>query len=296
MRRRTALRNAIEYGLAIAVLKSTEWAPLPLAGWLARRYMALLDCTVPRLRRAAYKNLSFALPGADRKAITDGVFDSLARVLLAFAKFPVLDREDLGRWIRCEGIEHFQAAQGEGRGVLIATGHLGNWELSAFAHAWLTAPMSMVVRPLDNPWIDRLIQRRRELSGNRCIGKRDRARPILKALAANQAVGILIDHNWTADSGVFVDFFGAPACTDAGFAKLAALSGAPVVPGFALWSEAERRYVLRFYPPVPIDGDAARDTAALASVFEAIVREHPAEWLWIHRRWKTRPRGERALY
>jgi len=168
--------------------------------------------------------------------------------------------------------------------------------LSAFAHAWLTGPMNMVVRPLDNPFIDALIRRRRERSGNRSISKREIARPIRKALAANQAVGILIDQNWTADNGVFVDFFGVPACTDAGFAKLAARSGAPVIPGFALWSEKERRYVLRFYPPVPITGDALLDTAALQAAFESIVRAHPSEWLWIHRRWKTRPPGEPSLY
>jgi Kdo2-lipid IVA lauroyltransferase/acyltransferase len=296
MRHRSALRNLFEYSLAVAALKSIEWAPLTLAGWLARRYLALLDRAVPRLRRAAYTNLAFALPGADRKAITDGVFDSLARVLLAFAKFPSIRRENVERWIHCEGLEHYANALRAGRGVLIATGHLGNWELSAFAHAWLTGSMNVVVRPLDNPWIDRLIQRRRELSGNRSISKREIARPILKALAANQAVGILIDHNWTADTGVFVDFFGRPACTDTGFAKLAARSGAPVIPGFALWSEKERRYVLRFYPPVPISGDAVRDTVALQAAFEGIVRAHPAEWLWIHRRWKTRPPGEPSLY
>jgi KDO2-lipid IV(A) lauroyltransferase len=296
MRRRSALRNAIEYCLAAAALKSIEWAPLPLAAWLARRYMALLDRAVPRLRRAAYKNLSFALPQAYPKAITDGAFDSLARVLLAFAKFPSMRRDNIDSWIRCEGLEHYQNALRAGRGVLIATGHLGNWELSAFAHAWLTEPMNVIVRPLDNPSIDRLIQRRRELSGNRSIGKRESARAILKALAANQAVGILIDHNWTADTGVFVDFFGVPACSDAGFAKLAARSGSPVIPGFALWSETERRYVLRFYPPVPITGDAAHDTAELHAAFERIVRAHPSEWLWIHRRWKTRPQGEPFLY
>jgi len=269
---------------------------MPIASWLSRRYFSLLDLVVPRLRRAAYRNLAFALPTADAPSIVDAVFDSLARVLLAFAKFPSLRPETLSRWIRCEGLEHFEDALRGGRGVLVATGHLGNWELSAFAHAWLTAPMNFVVRPLDNPLIDRLIQRRRELSGNRSLSKRDNARPILKALAANQAVGVLIDHNWMPDSGVFVDFFGKPACTDAGFAKLAARSGAPVVPGFALWQPAERRYVLRFFPAIPITGDACRDTAAIQAAFESLVRAHLGEWLWIHRRWKTRPPGQPSLY
>jgi KDO2-lipid IV(A) lauroyltransferase len=173
--------------------------------------------------------------------------------------------------------------------VLFATAHLGNWELSAFAHALLAAPMHVVVRPLDNPLIDALVERRRSLSGNRLIFKKDYARAILKALAANEAVGILVDQNASLDDGVFVDFFGVPACAGTGFAKLAAHSGAAVIPGFALWSETERRYVLRFYPPVPMTGDAARDTAAVQKQLEEVIRAYPDQWLWIHQRWKTRP-------
>ncbi len=269
---------------------------MPLAAWLSRQYLRLLDLAAPKLRRAAYRNLAFALPACDPRSATDGVFDSLARVLLAVAKFPRMRPETIGQWIRCEGLEHFEAARRNGRGVLVATGHLGNWELSAFAHAWLTAPMNVVVRPLDNPLLDDFLRRRRELSGNRSISKRDIARPILKALAANEAVGILVDHNSAADSGVFVDFFGVPACADSGFAKLAARSGAAVIPGFALWSEKERKYVLRFYPRIPITGDPLLDTARVQQAIEEIVRAHPNQWLWIHRRWKTRPQGQPGFY
>jgi KDO2-lipid IV(A) lauroyltransferase len=296
MRQRPAIRNAFEYCLALAALKSLEWTPLAVANWLALRYARLLDIALPRLRKVAMRNLSLALPQANVAAIIDAGFQSIARVLVAFAKFPAINRANVHQWIRCEGAEHFENALRAGRGVLFATAHLGNWELSAFAHAILTGPMNVVVRPLDNPWIDRMVERRRGLSGNRIIGKRDIARPILKALAANEAVGILIDQNSMPDSGVFVDFFGVPACTGTGFAKLAARSGAAVIPGFALWSAKERLYVLRFYPPVPMTGDAISDTAALQRVLEEIVRAHPDQWLWIHRRWKTRPPGETALY
>ncbi len=196
---------------------------------------------------------------------------------------------NVAEWIRYEGYEHYEEALSRGRGVLIATAHLGNWELSAYAHALLAAPMNVVVRPLDNPLIDALVERRRALSGNRPIFKKDFARAILKALAANQAVGILADQNASLDSGVFVDFFGVPACASTGLAKLAAHSGAAVIPGFALWSESERRYVLRFYPPVPMTGDVTRDTQAVQKRIEDAIREYPDQWLWIHRRWKTRP-------
>jgi KDO2-lipid IV(A) lauroyltransferase len=156
--------------------------------------------------------------------------------------------------------------------------------------------MNVVVRPLDNPLIDALVERRRALTGNRPIGKKDFARAILKALAANQAVGILIDQNASLDTGVFVDFFGVPASAGTGFAKFAKHSGAAVIPGFALWNELEQRYVLRFYPPLEMTGDAVRDTQTLQSKLEELIREYPDQWLWIHRRWKTRPPGETSPY
>jgi len=299
MRRRSHFRTAAEYCAAVCVLKSLAWLPLPAAYWLARRYARLLDLAIPRLRRVAVRNLSLALPELDagqRAQLVDAVFHSIARLLVAFAKFPSIRRDNLSRWIRCEGREYFDEARRQGRGVLFATAHLGNWELSAYAHALLAEPMNVVVRPLDNPWIDALVERRRGLTGNRMVFKKDFARSILKALAANEAVGILVDQNSSADTGVFVDFFGIPACAGTGFAKLAAHSGAAVIPGFALWSDEERRYVLRFYPPIPMTGDPARDTQAIQSHLERVIRQYPDQWLWIHRRWKTRPASEPGLY
>ena len=299
MRQRSGLRDRIEYGLAALALNSLAYTPLPVANGLARGYARLLDLALPRLRRVALANLAMALPDVDareRDRITDGVFRSIARLLVTLARFPRLNRANIGQWIRYEGYEHFEEARRHGKGVLFATAHLGNWELSAFAHALLTAPMNVVVRPLDNPLIDRLVEQRRTFSGNRLIEKKDFARGILKALAANEAVGILIDHNASLDSGVFVDFFGIPACAGTGFVKLAAHTGAAVISGFALWSEAERKYVLRFLPPVAMTGDLHEDTARLHAVLESVVRQYPDQWLWIHRRWKTRPPGQASLY
>ena len=240
-----------------------------------------------------------AMPGlsdGQRERVIDGVFRSIARLLAAFAQLPKIGRENVSEWIRYEGFEHFEQALERGKGVLFATAHLGNWELSAFAHSLMAAPMHVVVRPLDNPKIDAIVSSYRTASGNHVIPKKDFARGILKALSANEAVGILIDQNTGLEEGVFVDFFGIPACANPGIVRLAAHSGAAVIPGFALWSEVERRYVLRFYPPVEITGDPAADTQRLQSSIEAVIREHPDQWLWIHRRWKTRPEGAPALY
>ena len=275
-----------------------EWSPRCVAGALAACCVKLLDIAVPRLRRTALRNLELAFPdmtARERRRIADEVFQSIARLLVAFARFPRLNSSNLGRWIRYEGFEHFEQARRRGKGVLFATAHLGNWELSAFAHGLLAEPMHVVVRPLDNPLIDAIVRRRRTLGGNRLIEKKDLARGILRALARNEAVGILIDQNAGLDQGVFVPFFGLPACAHTGFAKIAARSQAVVIPGFALWSPAERRYVLRFFPPVEMTGGAEADTARLQKVLEDVIREHPGQWLWIHRRWKTRPPGEPPL-
>jgi Kdo2-lipid IVA lauroyltransferase/acyltransferase len=296
LKRRSALRNAAEYGVVRLVLFTLAHTPLPVARRLAGLYTRVLDLAAPRLRRVAFSNLQRALPGALHAAIIEGVFASIARILLSFARFPQLNAGNIHNWIRYEGIAHFEQARAAGRGVLFATGHLGNWELSAFAHGIMTGPMHVVVRPLDNPLIDRIVTLYRGMSGNRIIEKKDYARGILKALAANEAVGILIDQNSSLEEGVFVDFFGIPACSGTGFAKLAARSGASVVPGFAIWSPVEEKYVLRFYPAVPITGDVREDTQRIQATLEQLVREYPDQWLWIHRRWKTRPPGSPPLY
>ena len=285
----------IQYSIARFVLWTLRHSP----PGLARFYTWLLDHLVPRLRRVALDNLEFAYPEKDereRSQIVDGVFASIARLLAVFARFPTLNRQNISDWIRYEGLEHYWEAKARGRGVLFATAHMGNWELSAFAHSLLTEPMNIVVRPLDNASIDALVERYRRLSGNRIIGKRDAARGIVRALRDNEAVGILIDQNTTPAEGLFIDFFGRKACAGTAFAKIAAHTGATVIPGFAVWSQREGKYVLHFYPPVPITGDPQQDTQRIHSVLEQVIRENPDQWLWIHRRWKTQPSSEPAIY
>jgi KDO2-lipid IV(A) lauroyltransferase len=285
--------------MALAVIHSLALAPRALAETLARLYTGLLDLGIPRLRRVGMRNLAMALPDRttdEHARIVDGVFRSIARVLVSFARFPRITKANIQEWIRYEGYEHFERALKQGKGVLFATAHLGNWELSAFAHALMSAPMHVVVRPLDNERIDALVESRRAGSGNHLIGKKDFARSILQALKNNEAVGILVDQNAGLDDGVFVDFFGVPACAGVGFAKFAAHSGAAVIPGFAIWSEEERKYILKFYPPLPVTGDAALDTQVLHAQLESVIRQYPDQWLWLHRRWKTRPPGSNDLY
>ncbi len=273
--------------------------PLPLANTLARAGTRTLDLVLPRLRRVAMTNLQFAMPmntPSEHVEIVDGVFESLARILVSMGRFPDLNARNISQWISYEGLEHYMGAKAAGRGILVATAHLGNWELSAFAHALMTESMNVMVRPLDNPLVDRLVESRRTLSGNRLILKRDAARSVVKALRNNEAVGILIDQNTSAAEGVFIHFFGRLACAGSAFVKLAHHSGAAVLPGFALWDAARKCYVLRFYPQIPMGGNVEHDTQQIHSSIERVIREYPDQWMWIHRRWKTRPEGEDPIY
>jgi Kdo2-lipid IVA lauroyltransferase/acyltransferase len=266
---------------------------LPLSASLG--VARLLDMAVPKLRRSARTNLALAgLPEPDKTI--DGVFASLGRLLFYYARFPSRNKANIGQWIEYEGFEHYQQAKARGKGVLFATAHMGNWELSAFAHALMTEPMHVVVRPLDNPILDAIVRARRSLSGNHILDKRDFLRRILQALANNEPVGILIDQNTLPEQGAFVPFFGTLACTGTTFVKLAHKTGAAVIPGYALWDEARGKHILRFDPVFEMSGDLLADTAALTKHFEGVIRRNPDQWLWIHRRWKTRPEGDPPLY
>jgi KDO2-lipid IV(A) lauroyltransferase len=299
VKQRSSLRNRLEWTLVRVLLATLRAGPRSAAFAIARFYVWLLDLLRPRLRRVAQRNVILALPDLDeasRWRIVNGSFCSLARLLVTLARMRSIGMSNISSWIRYDGLEHFQEAKARGKGVLFATAHLGNWELSAFAHGLLTEPMHVVVRALDNPLLDAEATRLRTLSGNRVIGKRDYARGILRALGANEAVGILIDQNVAAAEGIFVPFFGIPACVSTSFAKLAAHSGAAIIPGFALWSAAENRYILKFYPPFHATGDAVADTERIHAQLEEVIRAYPDQWLWMHRRWKTRPEGEPAIY
>jgi KDO2-lipid IV(A) lauroyltransferase len=204
--------------------------------------------------------------------------------------------------MRAEGLEHYLAARAHGKGVLIVTAHLGAWELSSFYHSLMGHPMSMVARPLDNRRLDRYVNATRCLHGNHVLPKNDFARGLLTAMRRGETVGILMDTNMTPPQGVFVKFFGREACTALGVARVALKTGAAVLPGFMVWEKTERRYILRFGPELVFSrtADAEADiiaaTQLCTSTIESWIRRYPDQWLWIHRRWKTRPAGESGLY
>ena len=258
-----------------------------------------------RLRAVGLRNLQIAYPErteSERRAILQQLFRGLGWQLAEFCLMSRYTAEQTQRFIRYEGLEHYLAARAQGKGVLVLTGHLGAWELSSFFHSLMGHPMGMVIRRLDNQRVDELVNRIRCKHGNRVLHKDDFARGLLGAMHAGETVGILMDTNMTPPQGVFVPYFGVEACTASGLARVALKTGAAVLPGFLLWEPAEGQYVLRFGAALETirTGDAQADivanTALYTAMIESYVRQYPEQWLWVHRRWKTRPAGEAGLY
>ena len=258
-----------------------------------------------RLRRVGHRNLELAfptMPATERIRILRLEYRNLGWLLAEFCQMSTYTPAFASRFIRYEGLDHYLAARARGKGVLVLTGHLGAWELSSFYHSLAGYPMGMVIRRLDNPLVDRMVNRIRCLHGNRVLHKDDFARGLIGAMRSGETVGILMDTKMTPPQGLFVPFFGIQACAASGLARVALKTGAAVLPGFLLWEESERRYVLHFYPEIALastgdsEADAADNTARFTAVLEDAIRQYPSQWLWMHRRWKTRPPGEPPLY
>jgi KDO2-lipid IV(A) lauroyltransferase len=258
-----------------------------------------------RLRRVGFRNLTLAYPAwseAQREQTLRVVYRNLGYHLAEFCLMSGYTADEASGLIEYEGLEHYLAARGRGKGVLVVTGHLGAWELSSFYHSLAGYPMGMVIRRLDNPLVDAFVNRIRCLHGNRVIHKDDFARGLISSMRAGETVGILMDTNMTPPQGVFVPYFGVDACTASGLARVALKTDAAVLPGFLLWDEAKRKYVLWFGECMELtrtgdaEADAVANTANFTAAIEAAVRRHPEQWLWMHRRWKTRPAGERGVY
>jgi Kdo2-lipid IVA lauroyltransferase/acyltransferase len=299
------MRRRLEFTLVWILVKFLGLPPRRIARDLGALIGRIAFLLTPRLRRTGDLNLRLAFPektASQRRKILRTLYRNLGWLLAEFCQMPRYTPDLSRSFIRYEGLEHYLAARDQGKGVLVLTGHLGAWELSSFYHSLMGYPMSIVIRRLDNPLVDGLVNQIRCLHGNHVLHKDDFARGLLAAMKRGETVGILMDTNMTPPQGVFVDFFGHAACTGSGLARVARRTGATVVPGFLLWDEATQQYVLRFGAALdlPVTEDAEADALAYTALFtrvvEEYVRQYPDQWLWLHRRWKTRPPGEAAIY
>jgi KDO2-lipid IV(A) lauroyltransferase len=261
------------------------------------------------LRRVGLTNLEIAFPEKpvnERKRLLKGTFQSLGRVLAETSQFMKLSPADVEKIFDLnlddELRELYHTNKHDHRGVLITTGHLGNWEMLVFGFAAIHEPISFLARPLDNPLIEDLTMRVRTRFGNRPINKTNSAMLAVKILREGGILGALSDVNAHPKEGVFVPFFGVEACTISGPAVMAIRSDAAILPAFCIWDHNRRKY--QFVRGKLIEpshtGDRKADivstTAAYSAEIEKLIRQYPDQWLWIHKRWKTRPVGEESLY
>lgn len=299
------MKEWAEHAVVRAMLKILEVLPRQMARSLAASVAYLLFLLSPKLRKTAEFNLRLAFPDwteAQRAAVIQKMTRNLGWMAAEFAHLPKYSKQNIEDVVILDGHENFLQGHQQGKGVLYLTGHIGAWELSSFAHALYGYPLHYMARPLDNRRLDLLVNRYRSLSGNRPIFKNESARTMLKVLKVAGTVGILADQNTMPEEGVFVDFFGTPACTTTGLARVALHTGAAVVPGYVFWDPQIKKYRLRFEPPVELtrtgntDRDILENTQKFTKVLEQIIRKYPDQWVWLHGRWNTRPPGDPPLY
>ena len=299
------MRQRLEYAAAWPFIKIMGALPRPLARAIGIGLAQVVYLLHVRLRQVGMRNLAIAFPEkteAERVRILRGEFASLGRQLAEVCHFPEYTLENVDDVVVYDGFENFERAQARGKGVLLFAGHFGGWELSSFVLSMHGHWMHVLMRGMDNEYLGQLILHYRTMHGNKAVDKDDFVRGLLSAMRKNEVVGMLMDTNMTPPQGIFVDFFGVRACTAAGPARIALKTDAAVVPTFTIWDEKLGKYRLRFDPAVELvrtgdlEADINANTQKLTSVIEDYVRQYPEQWLWVHRRWKTRPPGEKGLY
>jgi KDO2-lipid IV(A) lauroyltransferase len=251
----------------------------------------------PKHRLITIHNLTCAFPEknmAEIITIAKGVYRTMGIVAAEFFDIPSLTKDNIADLVEFEGLEQCKKALEKNRGILMFGAHFGNWELAAVTISLLLKPGVVIYRPLDNPTLDNLVIHVRSSTGNIPVPKERAMRQMLRSIKRNEILGILIDQNVAWQEGVFVDFFGRPACTTNGLALLALHTEAPVVPAYMFrLANGKYRMVIKEEMNVIRTGDEDEDilinTQNFTKVIEDTVRKYPDQWLWIHQRWKTKP-------
>lgn len=271
--------------------------PYGVAVFIGRAIGALFFSIDKKRKRITIENLTKAFgnryPDEEIEAIAKKVFGNLAVMFFEFMRLPWLTEKTVGRYVEFTGLEHFDSALKKGNGVLLITGHFGNWELLGVSLSLRGYKLDIVARELDSPLFERFVRWVRTRHGNRLISKSRSMRRLMKSLAENSIAALLIDQNVALAEGVFVDFFSIPACTNKGPALLVEASGASAVPAFIV--RKGRRHKVVVLPEIPLVStdnradDIVVNTGLMTKAVEDMIRRYPDQWFWVHRRWKTRP-------
>ncbi len=293
------VRHRIEYGLYLAIKGTLRALPHESARGVGRLLGSLGHALDRRHREVALRNLEMALPEIppdERRRLVRACFRHFGAALCDAISSTRFDARDLCERLSFEGWENIAAAEQPGKGFFVLSPHLGFWELVPPLIGLFHRRMSIVMRPADNPWLNRELKDLRERFGNGTLPKKGAARGMLETLRESGIVGILIDQRVQAKEGIEVPFFGRPALTTPVLARLSLRTGAPVLP-VALVPEPDGRYRFIAHPPIfppgPADTAAGVDpTAELTrrylEVAEQDIRRFPEQWLWMHRRWEAR--------
>ncbi len=304
-KKRSKLQNKSELLAVRSLLGAIGALPFETSMRFGKAVGRLLAKSLPNLQKTARRNLEIAfpeMPDAEKEKIVIGTFESLGRHLGFVSHFKKFKLETVRELTEVVGKEYFDEAHETGRGVLFFTGHFGSWEVFNLLPPAFGYGMNILVRRIDNPLVEGFVDKMRTRFGSVTLDKTKSARTMFRALENGELLGILADLNVQEKEGVFVDFFGVPASTTTSIAKLALKTNAIVLPAFAVWEESKKKYVVYLEPPVeyaPDDNspENIRDlTQKITATVEKYVRLYPEQWLWIHKRWNTRPKGEKGLY
>ncbi len=248
-------------------------------------------------RLVALDNLHHAFPEKSMDElikIAKGVYRNFGILLAEFTEIPRLNEKRVNRLMEIQGIENYYKAKAKNKGVIMLTGHYGNWELMAAVFSTLADSMTVLYRPFDNAMVENLVSWVRSSTGNRFISAKRALFAMMRCLDGKGTLGLLIDQNWARKESCFVQFFNRPACTSSGLAYLVLRTGAPVLPAF-MTRQKDGRYLLQIGAELEIidtgdmDRDIVANTQRYTSVIEEVIRRHPEQWFWIHQRWKTKP-------
>ncbi len=304
-KKRSYLQTKAELFAVRLVLGAIGLFPLARSMKIGATFAKLTSKLFKRLHFVGHRNLELALPELSKEKheeILEGCFESLGRQLGLVSHFPHLTPEQLRTLVDVEGIEFIEQAQADGRGAILFSAHFGGWEASNLVFSAHGFDWNVLVRRIDNPLVENYIERLRTRFGAQTIDKKASARTMLRVLQAGKLLGIVADLNVQEQEGVFVDFFGIPASTTTGLARLALRTEARVMPIFFVWQEKQQKYLLKIEPPLEIrrTGDETEDVRLLTQLvtakIEEYVRLYPEQWMWIHKRWNTRPPGQPDLY
>ncbi len=266
----------------------------------AGEYMAVMPYYLSsRHRKITLDNLMIAYGNdkneLERKKIAKASFKNLGRVMAEFSRMPSYNKGFIDKIIEIEDWDNFENAIKKGKGIVFLTGHLGNWELMAYSQSLRGYPSNIIARPLDNPVVERFVQKQRSAAGNKVIAKKSALKDIIQCLRNKEYVGILLDQNVAQQEGIFVDFFGKTACTSFGLAMLALKTDITIIPVFLVYT-GHGRYKQLIGKEIEIqktgdfEYDIAYNTALFTKVIESYIRLYPEQWFWAHRRWKTQPK------